>query len=133
MCMQASLVLHADPLFRTYKLAASVAFPGNCGLVLHLHFGATDVPALKGKTHVIHKYIPTIAHSTGPEWRETVYDEDKDVIEVPQDDGGRHKLWVAHTVKDRQWMYSTRIGAAFDLGRLTNWVADFVDYNVSDR
>uniref|UniRef100_A0A7S3VU95 Uncharacterized protein n=1 Tax=Dunaliella tertiolecta TaxID=3047 RepID=A0A7S3VU95_DUNTE len=93
---QASLVLHADPLYRTYKLAASVAFPG-------------------------------------PEWRETVYDEDKDVIEDPVDDGGRHKLWVAHTVKDRQWAYSTRIGAVFDLGRLVNYVADFVDYNVEPR
>eukprot|EP00967_Tisochrysis_lutea_P065613 scaffold85347_cov18-Tisochrysis_lutea.AAC.1 len=69
--------------------------------------------------------------AAGPEWRETVYDEDKDVIEDPVDDGGRHKLWVAHTVKDRQWAYSTRIGAVFDLGRLVNYVADFVDYNVS--
>jgi predicted transcriptional regulator len=69
-------------------------------------------------------------HGAGPEWRETVYDEDKDVIEDPVDDGGRHRLWVAHTVKDRQWGYNTRLGAAFDLGRLVNYVADFVDYNV---
>lgn len=67
----------------------------------------------------------------GPEWRETVYDEDKDVLEDPVDDGGRHRLWVAHTVKDRQWGYNTRIGGVFDLGRLVNYVADFVDYNVS--
>jgi len=59
-----------------------------------------------------------------------VYNEDKDVIEDPKDDGGRHKLWLAHTVKDRQWGYRTRIGAAFDLGRMLNYVADFVDYNV---
>jgi hypothetical protein len=43
------------------------------------------------------------------------------------------RLWVAHTVKDRQWGYSTRIGGSFDLGRLTNWVADFVDYNVRGK
>ncbi len=53
------------------------------------------------------------------------------MIEDPKDDGGRHRLWVAHTVKDRQWGYSTRLGAVFDLGRLVNYVADFVDYNVS--
>ncbi|KAF5828846.1 hypothetical protein DUNSADRAFT_16982 [Dunaliella salina] len=75
----------------------------------------------------------SLAWAGRPEWRETVYDEDKDVIEDPVDDGGRHRLWVAHTVKDRQWGYSTRMGAVFDLGRLVNYVADFVDYNIEPR
>jgi hypothetical protein len=60
-----------------------------------------------------------------------VYDEDRGVIEDPADDGGRHRLWVTHTVRDRQWAYRTRLGASFDLGRLINYVADYVDYNVS--
>mgnify|MGYP006302846423 CR=1 FL=1 len=29
---------------------------------------------------------------TGAEWHETVYDEDKDILEGPVDDGGRLKL-----------------------------------------
>lgn len=90
---KASLVLHADPLFQSYKLGAAVSFPG-------------------------------------PEWREDVYDESKDVIVSPEDDGGRHKLWVQHEVKNRQWGYKTRVGASFDLGRLANWMADFVDYKL---
>uniref|UniRef100_A0A7S0RRL2 Uncharacterized protein n=1 Tax=Chlamydomonas leiostraca TaxID=1034604 RepID=A0A7S0RRL2_9CHLO len=90
---QASLVLHADPLMRTYKLGASVAFPG-------------------------------------PEWRKTVYNEDNERIEDPKDDGARHRLWVAHTAKGRQWAYATRIGAAFDLGRVANFIADFIDYKL---
>ena len=30
---------------------------------------------------------------TGPEWRDTVYNEDNGHIEEPKDDGARHRLW----------------------------------------
>ncbi|KAL6762785.1 hypothetical protein V8C86DRAFT_2510865 [Haematococcus lacustris] len=87
---KASVVLHADPLYRTYKLSAAVAFPG-------------------------------------PDWRRSVVDVEEGVMVDPEDDGGRHRLWLSHVVKDRQWGYRTRLGAAFDLGRLANLAADFVD------
>mmetsp|Transcript_16058 Transcript_16058/g.34723 ORF Transcript_16058/g.34723 Transcript_16058/m.34723 type:complete len:366 (-) Transcript_16058:923-2020(-) len=66
----------------------------------------------------------------GPEWRGTVYDEDKDVIEEPKDDGGRHRLWVQHEAKHRDWMHRTRAGITVDLGRLVNYVCDVVDYRL---
>ena len=65
----------------------------------------------------------------GPEWRATVYDEERDILQEPVDDGARHRLWVSHTLRGRA--QHTRVGAAFDLGRLVNYVADFVDYRVS--
>lgn len=49
---------------------------------------------------------------------------------TPQDDGARHRLWVQHTVKGRHYGYKTRVGAAFDLGRIANLLADYVDYQV---
>jgi hypothetical protein len=52
------------------------------------------------------------------------------VLQPPEDDGARHRLWAAHTVKARQWGYRTRVGGAFDLGRLLNWAAHVVDTQV---
>ncbi len=71
--------------------------------------------------------------STGPEWRDTYLDETNKILEEPEDDGARHRLWATHTVKDRQWSYRTRVGGAFDLGRLLNYAANFVDTQVRDR
>mmetsp|Transcript_21347 Transcript_21347/g.36349 ORF Transcript_21347/g.36349 Transcript_21347/m.36349 type:complete len:364 (+) Transcript_21347:66-1157(+) len=90
---QAAVVVHADPLYRTYKLSASVAFPG-------------------------------------PDWRDTLLDSSKGVLEEPKDDGARHRLWVKHTVKDRQLAYHSAVGAALDLGRVLNLAANWFDYKV---
>lgn len=62
-----------------------------------------------------------------------MYDESRDTIEEPADDGGRHRLWVRHDAKARDFLHRTAIGGVFDLGRLVNFVADFVDYRVEPR
>jgi len=66
----------------------------------------------------------------GPEWREDVYDEVTGRVECPRDDGGRHAVWIEHAARRRQLMAATSVGARVDLGRLLNWAADFVDYNL---
>eukprot|EP00798_Chlamydomonas_sp_ICE-L_P027109 gene27109-2334_t len=90
---KATLCLHADPLYKTYRLGAAVELPG-------------------------------------PEWRDIVYDDETDRIEHPYDDGSRHKMWIQHTMKDRNWMHSTRAGIIMDLGRMANYVANYIDYRV---
>jgi len=57
-----------------------------------------------------------------------VYDEDKDVIEEPADSGARHRLWVRHEARHRDLLHRTVVGARVDLGRLVNYVADYIDY-----
>jgi hypothetical protein len=37
--------------------------------------------------------------------RETVYDEDNDVVEEPKDDGGRHRLWVRHEARQGNMLH----------------------------
>jgi hypothetical protein len=69
----------------------------------------------------------------GPEWRVTVYDEERDVVEHPADDGARHRLYVEHEACGTNLMARTRLGARLDLGRIVNYAADFVDYNVQPR
>ncbi|KAG1670955.1 hypothetical protein FOA52_011390 [Chlamydomonas sp. UWO 241] len=69
----------------------------------------------------------------GTEWRNTVYDEARDVIEEPADDGGRHRLWVRHEGRARDYMHRTALGCVLDLGRLVNLVADAVDYRIEPR
>ncbi|KAI8471016.1 MAG: hypothetical protein J3K34DRAFT_520916 [Monoraphidium minutum] len=67
----------------------------------------------------------------GPEWREDVYDEVTDRVEVPYDDpAARHAVWVEHEARRRQLLAATRVGARLDLGRLVNWAADYVDYRL---
>ena len=57
-----------------------------------------------------------------------MYDEDKDVVEEPADDGARHRLWVRHEARRHDLLHRTAVGARLDLGRLINYAADFVDY-----
>jgi hypothetical protein len=66
----------------------------------------------------------------GPEWRVTVYDEDRGVVEPPADDGGRHRLYVEHEIRGSNLLAATRLGCKLDIGRLVNYAADFIDYNV---
>ncbi len=68
--------------------------------------------------------------AAGPEWRASLIDRERGVIEDPEDDGSRHRIWAQHTVKDRQWGYRTRVGAALDLGRLLNNLGEFTDNQV---
>ena len=60
--------------------------------------------------------------------RDTLYDDDNDRIEEPRDDGARHRLWVSHEARHRDPLHRTSVGARLDLGRLMNYVADFIDY-----
>ncbi|GAX78416.1 hypothetical protein CEUSTIGMA_g5858.t1 [Chlamydomonas eustigma] len=66
----------------------------------------------------------------GTEWRNTVYDEENDVIEEPKDDGARHSLWVRHEARQRDLLHRTSLGARIDMGRLVNWVVDVIDYKL---
>ncbi len=54
-------------------------------------------------------------------------------MQVPRDDGGRHKLWVAHELRPRALMARTQLGARLDVGRIVNYLADFVDYRLEHR
>lgn len=87
---QSSVVVHADPLMRTYKLSALIAFPG-------------------------------------PDWRDILFNESTREVEYPPDDGSRHRLWLSHIIKDRQWGYKTRVGGAFDLGKIVNNIGEWID------
>lgn len=69
----------------------------------------------------------------GPEWRDTLYDEEKDAIEYPRDDGGRHRLWLRHEARPRALLHHTSVGASIDLGRTINWVCSQVDYKLEPR
>ncbi|GBF91705.1 hypothetical protein Rsub_04009 [Raphidocelis subcapitata] len=69
----------------------------------------------------------------GPEWRETVYDEETGRVEEPHDDGSRHSVWVEHAATRRDPLAATRVGARVDLGRLLNWAGDYVDYNLQSK
>ena len=64
----------------------------------------------------------------GPTLRDTVYDEDKDTIEEPRDTGARHRLWVRHEARQRDLLHRTSVGARLDLGRIINYVVDYIDY-----
>lgn len=69
----------------------------------------------------------------GSEWRDTVFNEAEDVLEEPADDGGRHRLWVRHEARRGDLLHRTALGGVFDLGRIVNFAADFVDYRVEPR
>jgi hypothetical protein len=69
----------------------------------------------------------------GPEWRVDVYDEVSRTVQAPADDGCRHAVWVEHEARRRDLLAGTRVGARVDLGRLLNWAADYVDYNLEGR
>lgn len=93
---RASLAFTADPLHRSLKVGAAIAFPG-------------------------------------PEWRDAVFDEDKDVVQEPSDDGGRHRVWLQHELRSNDLLHKTRVGARIDVGRALNYLADFVDYNLQQH
>jgi hypothetical protein len=69
----------------------------------------------------------------GPEWRVTVYDEEREALEHPADDGARHRLYLEHEACGMDLMARTKLGARLDLGRIVNYAADFVDCNVQPR
>jgi hypothetical protein len=66
----------------------------------------------------------------GPEWRRVLYNEDTKRLEIPKDDGGRHRAYVVHTMRPRALLAATRAGARLDLGRALNWAADYADARV---
>lgn len=65
----------------------------------------------------------------GPEWRVRLFDERTGIVHYPKDDGGRHQLYVKQLLRGplRQLLGPTQVGASFDLGRLLNWTAEYVD------
>lgn len=69
----------------------------------------------------------------GTEWRNTVYNEERDLLEDPKDDGGRHCFWVRHEARWRNPLHRTQVGASFDIGRLINYVCDQVDYKIEPK
>lgn len=69
----------------------------------------------------------------GPEWRKVLYDDETNTLEYPQDDGARHTLYVQHDVRGRDLLHRTRVGCRLDLGRLVNYITDFVDYHIEER
>ncbi|KAG2497390.1 hypothetical protein HYH03_004546 [Edaphochlamys debaryana] len=69
----------------------------------------------------------------GPEWRKTLYDDETGLLEFPQDDGARHTLYVQHEARGRDLLHATRLGCRIDLGRLVNYVTDFVDMHIDER
>ncbi len=58
--------------------------------------------------------------------RDIVYDEEKDILVSPEDDGARHQLWFHHEAKHRHLMHRTIVGASVDLGRAVNWLCSQV-------
>lgn len=71
--------------------------------------------------------------SPGPEWRRTYYDEATQTLDIPQDDGERHSMWVSHTAREKEWLASTRVGLRLSLHRALNWLGDFVDYRLEEH
>ncbi|KAG2449782.1 hypothetical protein HYH02_005306 [Chlamydomonas schloesseri] len=77
--------------------------------------------------------LAAAVRTPGPEWRKVLYNDETDLLEYPADDGARHTLYVQHEVRGRDLLHSTRMGCRLDLGRLVNYVADFVDYRVEEN
>lgn len=55
-----------------------------------------------------------------------MYDEERDVLEYPKDDGARHRLWFRHEARYRDLLHYTAVGGSLDVGRAINWLCSQV-------
>lgn len=77
--------------------------------------------------------VSAAVSTPGPEWRKVLFDDETSQIEYPQDDGGRHTLYVQHVARGRDLLHRTRVGCRLDVGRLLNFAVDYFDYHIEVR
>lgn len=77
--------------------------------------------------------VSAAVSTPGPEWRKVLFDDETNQIEYPQDDGGRHTLYVQHVARGTDLLHRTRVGCRLDVGRLVNFAVDYFDYHIEEN